>query len=102
MKRYGSYYVNSDLGDGQVNEWYERGGEAPSNFLFCNRCYDEHGSALMTRKRMWYNDEPIGEMVEYDRAIYPCPWIRDESEDPDKCDHCGALIRERKDCEVKS
>ncbi len=93
-KRYGSYYTNSDTGDGQVNEWYERVGETTSNFLFCNQCYNKHGNALMTRKRMWFDDEPIGEMVEYDREIY---WMNDESEDPAECDHCGALIRERKD-----
>jgi len=107
MKRYGSWYTNSDLGDGQVDEWYERVGETTSNFLFCNQCYDKYGNALMTRKRMWFDDEPIGEMVEYDRPIYPEYLTREdviyhEKNEPYKCGKCDAPIRERKDCEVKS
>ena len=101
-KRYGSYYTNSDLGDGQVDEWYERVGETTSNFLFCNQCYDKHGNALMTRKRMWFDDEPIGEMVEYDRPIYP-EYISDEDvawhekNEPSECQKCDAPIREKRE-----
>ena len=85
-RRYGSWYYN----DGnEVEKW---SGETTTSFMFCEQCYKKHGNALMSREIMWFDDEPIDELVKWDCPIY----LDDlDEEDPFHCDHCSAPIKER-------